>query len=624
MIRIVFALAVTALLAGVQPAAAERIALVIGNSAYEHVPELTNPKNDAADIAARLKSIGFEVIEGRDLTLIELRRTVRDFINALSDAKLGLFYYAGHGLQVNGKNYLAPVDARLETYDDLDFEAFPIEMILAAMERKTKTNLVFLDACRNSPLARNLARSMGTRSTDVGRGLARISSGVGTLISFSTQPGNIALDGVGRNSPFTSALVKHIGTPGEDVTVTLRRVRRDVISETNGKQVPWSNSSLTGPVVLKAKPDAGKGDSVQVRAPSYDETMVRDYALAERVGTVAAWDAFMARHAGAGDTILGKLAKEKRKALMELENTSAPPPQTETAKLRPQPPQKQLPKGSLNSPAPEIAAAGDKPLELGREKRRQVQLALAELGHDPGPADGQFGPRTDAAINAARRSLGLPAGNHVDQMLLDRLPDVSDQTTEADRTLAMEVQRTLKRAGCYTGPIDGDWGPGSISAVERFNQIKGLRLPSTTPNTELLQAVNRNRGKACLTAANLQPDTTETNRPDPTGNSVERFNGYWKFTKRSASPAKCAGWTVISKSFVIDQGNVRALNETKDGGTYRGKITAKGSIKFTQSFTYNGEKRKNYYSGKFKGNQVSGTFGNPRRGCRGTFTLTKS
>ena len=113
------------------------------------------------------------------------------------------------------------------------------------MEREVKTNLVFLDACRDNPLARNLARSMGTRSMSVGRGLARVDSGIGTLIAFATEPGNVALDGVGNNSPFTTALLNHIETPGLDIAQLLRRVRRDVMSSTDERQVPWNNSSLT-------------------------------------------------------------------------------------------------------------------------------------------------------------------------------------------------------------------------------------------------------------------------------------------------------------------------------------------------------------------------------------------
>ena len=196
--------------------AEKRLALVIGNSAYQHTAELKNPRNDAADIAAALKGLKFEVVEGLDLDKRTMEITVRKFAQALKNADVALFFYAGHGLQVNGQNYLVPIDARLEDATGLDFEMIRLELVHRAMERETKANLIFLDACRDNPLSRNLARAMGTRSGDIGHGLAPVESGVGTLISFSTQPGNVALDGEGRNSPFASALAKRIRTEGED------------------------------------------------------------------------------------------------------------------------------------------------------------------------------------------------------------------------------------------------------------------------------------------------------------------------------------------------------------------------------------------------------------------------
>ncbi|MCR9285561.1 MAG: caspase domain-containing protein, partial [Rhodobacteraceae bacterium] len=209
--------------------AERRVALVIGNSGYTNVAELKNPYNDAKGMSDKLTDLGFDVVTGLDLSLRDMRQTVREFIKKLDNADLALFFYAGHGIQVNGENYLVPVDAELSTHLDLDFEALPANLVLNAMEQSTKVNLVFLDACRNNPFTENLARSMGTRSSAVGRGLAKIGSGVGSLVSFATQPGNVALDGDGENSPFTTALIKHLGTPGQDITRDLVMVRRDVL-----------------------------------------------------------------------------------------------------------------------------------------------------------------------------------------------------------------------------------------------------------------------------------------------------------------------------------------------------------------------------------------------------------
>jgi uncharacterized caspase-like protein len=226
--------------------AQKRVALVIGNSAYLHAGALTNPKNDATDMAAALKKHGFQVIEGIDLDKAAFDRKVRDFANALDGATVGLFFYAGHGLAVEGQNYLVPVDAQLSTAVALEFEMVRVDTVHRVMERQAKTNVLFLDACRDNPLSRNLARSMGTRSTEIGKGLAPIESGVGTLISFSTQPGNVALDGSGRNSPFAGALIKQLSTSQDDLSAILIAVRNDVMQATNQKQVPWEHSALTG------------------------------------------------------------------------------------------------------------------------------------------------------------------------------------------------------------------------------------------------------------------------------------------------------------------------------------------------------------------------------------------
>jgi tetratricopeptide (TPR) repeat protein len=227
-----------------------RVALVIGNGDYRVANRLPNPANDAADIAAALRKLGFDVVEGRNLDRRGFDDAIRTFGRKLDGADLALFFYAGHGLQVGGKNYLVPIDAKLERPGDLALDAVDVGTVLAQMESEKRVNLLFLDACRDNPLARSLARSLGTRSASVGTGLASIQSAIGTMIAYATQPDNVALDGEGRNSPFTTALLKHIAAPGADIGTVMRRVRADVIIATKEKQVPWDHSSLVGEVVL--------------------------------------------------------------------------------------------------------------------------------------------------------------------------------------------------------------------------------------------------------------------------------------------------------------------------------------------------------------------------------------
>lgn len=227
--------------------AAERVALVIGNSDYRHVPELINPGNDADDLAAKLRALEFEVIEARDLDQTNMRQKVGEFAAALQGAEVGLFFYAGHGLQISGNNYLVPIDAELTGEADVYVQLLNLRDVMAVMEAAVPTRLVLLDACRDNPLATTLARNLPkTRSTVVGQGLARMEAPQGTLIAYATAPERTAADGEGRNSPFTAALLEQIDKPGLEARQILTRVRQTVIDATDGIQVPWDESSLTG------------------------------------------------------------------------------------------------------------------------------------------------------------------------------------------------------------------------------------------------------------------------------------------------------------------------------------------------------------------------------------------
>lgn len=236
-----------------QPARAERkVALVVGNSAYVHVPRLPNPRNDASDLIARLKSIGFEVTPALDLDRNALLQSLATFGRAAEGADVALFFYAGHGLQVNGQNYLVPVDSKVEYEAELDIALVPVSLVMQQLARGSRVNLVFLDACRDNPFAKDLSRTLGTRSASaLGRGLSRIQTASGTFIAFATQPDNVAQDGDGRNSPFTKALLSNIEKPGLSISDLMIEVRNDVMRQTNGKQVPWDSSSLTGRFFFK-------------------------------------------------------------------------------------------------------------------------------------------------------------------------------------------------------------------------------------------------------------------------------------------------------------------------------------------------------------------------------------
>ncbi|WP_411956175.1 caspase family protein [Arvimicrobium flavum] len=231
-------------------AAERRVALVMGNSAYSNLPVLKNAAGDGKAMAEKLSGLGFEVVSGFDLSKSETQATMARFAKVVRGADMAVFFYAGHGLQVSGRNYLLPVDAVLEDETSLDFEAVLLDFVLRQMSRETKVRLVFLDACRDNPLA---AAGVGRRFSDAGKGLAEVrfeDGGDGTLIAFATSPNEAAYDGSGEHSPFAAALLDHIGDENVQLTTVMTRVTGDVYKATAGKQRPWVNASLIDEVML--------------------------------------------------------------------------------------------------------------------------------------------------------------------------------------------------------------------------------------------------------------------------------------------------------------------------------------------------------------------------------------
>jgi len=222
----------------------KRVALVVGNSAYRAVPSLANPVNDATDVSAKLRALGFTVFTGLDLDVAGFDRTLREFEAALPDADTALFYYAGHGIQADGQNYLLPIDASFGDVAGLKRQSVALGDVLGEMQARAGTVLVFLDACRDNPLSQVL---QGTgRSAASNRGLARVDvSARNTLVVFATGPGKIAADGDARNSPFTTAFLAHAGTPGVEIESLMKRVSAGVLQATNGQQEPERLSRLT-------------------------------------------------------------------------------------------------------------------------------------------------------------------------------------------------------------------------------------------------------------------------------------------------------------------------------------------------------------------------------------------
>lgn len=221
-----------------------KTALVIGNSNYKLMP-LANPENDATDIAKKLEFMGFQVIFATNKSKLEIKQLIREFAQTLKQRSgVGLFFYAGHGVQIDGNNYLIPTDFNVKSAYEVSDSSIDVGLITGAMEEAgNPLNIIVLDACRDNPFPRK-SRS-GTR------GLARIISASGTIIAYSTGPGNVAADGDGRNSPYTKYLLKHMDSQGLTIEQVFKRVRVDVENSTNGEQLPWETSSLRGDFYFK-------------------------------------------------------------------------------------------------------------------------------------------------------------------------------------------------------------------------------------------------------------------------------------------------------------------------------------------------------------------------------------
>jgi uncharacterized caspase-like protein len=227
-----------------QGIAEKRVALVVGNSEYRNVPVLPNPGRDAQALATVLRSVGFQNVQlATDVSRTRLIENLRAFARAASDADWAVVYYAGHGIEINGVNYLIPVDATLGADRDVAYEAVPLEQVLDSVDAARRLRVVILDACRDNPFLAQMKRGAGTRS--VGRGLARIEPAGGTLVAYAAKAGQVALDGDGGgNSPFVASLIKYLPQPGIEINMLFRLVRDDGMEATGRKQEPFIYGSL--------------------------------------------------------------------------------------------------------------------------------------------------------------------------------------------------------------------------------------------------------------------------------------------------------------------------------------------------------------------------------------------
>ena len=379
-----------------QPAqAAKRVAFVLANSAYQNAPQLANPVNDGALIAATLNEAGFDVVDSRhDLSALETRRALRDFSDSARDADIAVVYYAGHGLEVDGSNYLVPVDAKLERDSDVYDEAFSLDRILLAAEPAKRLRLVILDACRDNPFDKTMRRSVASRG--LGRGLAKIEpASPNTLVAYSARAGSTAQDGDGKNSPFTVALSGHLTTPGLDIRKALGFVRDDVLKATGNRQEPFVYGSLGGDdVALVPAPVAAASPAPS--ASNGQSDVRRDYELALQVGNQAALKAFLAQYP---DGFYANLAR------LQLDKLAAD--EARAAKTAAEADRKPLDVAVANPPpAPERSASPAAPGPSAAELAKSVQAELRRVGCLATDADGDWNRASQRSLAQFNRYAG--------------------------------------------------------------------------------------------------------------------------------------------------------------------------------------------------------------------------
>jgi uncharacterized caspase-like protein len=460
-----------------QPAwATKRVALVVGNSAYQNVALLPNPVNDGAMIATTLKNAGFDVVDSRhDVPAAELRHALRDFADRARDADIAVVYYAGHGMEVNGTNYLIPVDAKLERDTDVFDEAVSLDRVLVAIEPAKQLRLVILDACRDNPFVKSMKRTVASRA--VGRGLAQVEpASPNTLIAYSAKAGSTALDGDSTNSPFTIALSKHLTTPGLDVRRAFGFVRDDVLKDTANRQEPFVYGSLGGddvplvPAPVAAPPAA---------APSARSEARRDYELALQVGNKDALDAFVAQYPD------GFYANLARIQLAKIAAEEARIAATEKARLAEQQRARLAAEGAQTAQQLQAAEAEAKAAEQARvaaEKAKQVALEQAAEAERK---------RATAETSAAVTAPPVVEKAH-DSNVAALTPGPPPQVD-----LAKSVQTELRRVGCMTGAADGEWNAASQRSLMLFNRSAGTKFDVKAASLDALDAIKRKSSRVC-------------------------------------------------------------------------------------------------------------------------------
>jgi uncharacterized caspase-like protein len=468
-----------------EPARAEkRVALVIGISNYQQVPRLANPARDAEALGGLFKKAGFDVVDdGRDLGISDLRRVIREFAEKSRDADIAVVYYAGHGIEVDGSNYLVPADARLASDFDVEDETVSLDRVLRALEPVKRLRLIILDACRENPFSNNIKKNVASRS--IGRGLARIEPATpNTLVAFATRAGAVAGDGDGENSQYASALVKYIAEPGVDLRVAFGRVRDEVLKKTSNRQEPFVYGSLGGDnLALVPQPAKPLDSEADARI---------DYEYAAQIGTKEVWESFLSSHPNGFYANLA-LAQMKRLVAAEQSKAAADNARRDAEDQAAQKAEK------LQKRVDETAKAQSKELE---DAKRQAELAQQQAEAARQEVEQAKRRAVEEAQRQVEEARGVAKNNGEKVAALtseqtDQPPPQSSSPQIGQADITRLLQAHLKRVGCNSGKIDGDWDESSERALELFNKNAKTQFDTKVASLGALDAVRYKLDRVC-------------------------------------------------------------------------------------------------------------------------------
>jgi uncharacterized caspase-like protein len=489
--------------------AEKRVALVIGNSDYKNVAKLPNPARDAEAIAALLRTAGFDVVEGkRNLNVTQMRRAVRDFSDAIQDADIAVVFYAGHGIEVDGNNYLLPVDAQLDRDTDVEDEGLSLDRIVRAMEPVKRLRVVILDACRDNPFQKNMKRTLATRS--IGRGLGKIEvEGSDTLIAFAAKAGSTAADGDAEHSPFTMALLDNLAVPGLDLRLAFGRVRDEVLKSTGKRQEPFVYGSLGGSTVSLVPAPAVVAAPAPAANPLTE--MRRDFELAGGIGTKEAWDQFLlvysdGLYAGLARAARAKIVAEDGRRDTEAKAIAA---RTEAAAKA------AAAKAQAEAEAAATAAKTETLSKVDASAKAAIAKAQAEAKAAVAKSEADArataekaeaalaAMRAEAAANLeqANKALDAERAKLATQQVAslgtqDGAPSAAPPLTGG--ALIQEIKKELKRVGCYTGNIDNEWKSAEVKhSLAKFAKIASLAKTPEEPDPIFLNTLRGQITRVC-------------------------------------------------------------------------------------------------------------------------------